>query len=178
MQKDDVLTRKINYDLKRQYGSDKLNGRQSFRIVWANDEFENRRVKLPDGRLLKTALLPKYPWKDCYLLEKSSDFVIDHEEIRSHNGYECIYRLPDDKPLNEKAVMMLVHWSVTGTIARGKNISEYTDEDERKARLKELEDEASFFEDYLKEKSTEFGLGYGEAVSYVGLDATKLMKES
>jgi hypothetical protein len=178
MQKDSVLARAINYKLKRTYGSDKFNGRQSFRIVWANDEFENRRVKLPDGRLLDTALLPKYPWKDCYLLEKSTDFVVDHEEIKSHNGYECIYRLPDDKPLNEKAVMMLVHWNLTGSIARGKNISEYTDEKEKEARLKELTEESSFFEEYLKDKTTEFGLGYGEAVSYAGMDAKESLKEN
>jgi hypothetical protein len=166
---DRVLLNKINYDLKRTYGSDKLNGRQMFRLVWADDEFEYRRMTLPDGSIaLEDTYLHKYPWSNCYLFEKSTDYIVNNSEIKTHNGYECVYRLPDDKPLNQRAVQMLAHWSVTGTIARGKNISEYTDEKEKEERLKELEKEQTFFYDYLTQQGGDLGFSEGRSVLNVG----------
>lgn len=174
----------VNEQLARTYGYE-LDGRTKFRLVWSEDEFEDRLSTFVDYsesgvflREVKEARhVYKYPWRGCYLLEKSNDRVIT-KEILTHNGYECVYKLPEDKDLNTKAVFMLVHWLVTGSIARGKNISEYTDEKEKQERLKELNTEKEFFEDFLKQDGTEFGLGYGEAVSYAGLDVKESLKEN
>ena len=174
----------INKKLTQDYGYES-DLRPKFRLVWSEDEFEDRFSTFVDysesGIFLREVTearhVYKYPWRGCYLLEKTNGRVIT-KEILTHNGYECVYKLPEDKELNPRAVYMLVHWLVTGSIARGKNVSEYTDEKEKQERLKELNEEKEFFEDFLKDQGTEFGLGYGEAVSFSGLDARKSLKEN
>lgn len=174
----------INTKLKREYGSDKLNGRQMFRVIWSDDEFENRRSIFRDytesGLFLREVnevrKCYKYPYRHRYIIEKSNDIVLTNE-ILEHNGYEAIWVFEEKLELSPKAIFMFCHWAVTGSIARGKNISEYTDEQEVKDRLKEFEEEAKFFEDYFLQSGGDMGIGYGEAVSYSGLDAKKVIGE-
>lgn len=176
----------INKKLKADYGSDRLDGRQMFRVVWSDDEFETRKSLFNDytdaGIFLREVYEArkcyKYPWRHKYIIEKSNDVTLS-PEILTHNGYECVYVFHDEKlPLSPRAIFMFCHWAVTGSLARGKNVSEYTDEKEKEERLKELTEEAHFFEDYFCQSGGDMGLAYGQAVSYAGLDAKKVMENS
>lgn len=173
----------INKKLKRDYGSDKLNNRQMFRVVWSDDERETRKSLFRDytegGIFIREVYEArdcyKYPYRHRYIIEKSNDVVLT-PEILTHNGYEMLWVFEEHLPLSPKACFMFCHWAVTGSIARGKNISEYTDKKEADERLKEFQEEAKFFEDYFLQSGGDMGIGYGEAVSYSGLDAKKAME--
>lgn len=175
--RDRILEDRINYDLKRTYGSDKLNGRQSFRIVWSEDELEYRKIYFKGEFQLSEPIIeqvPKYQWDPCYVLERSTEVVV-HPDIKDHNGYECVYRLPDDKPLSERAVYLLIFWLLNGALPSGKKLTEYSDEHEVEERKKNFEEEVAFFEDYLKQKGGDLGLTTGEAVSYSGLNVKEAL---
>jgi len=175
--RDQILENRINYNLKRTYGSDKLNGRQSFRIVWSSDELEYRKIYFKGEFELSNPVIeqvPKYQWDPCYVLERSTDIIV-HPDVQNHNGYECIYRLPDDKPLNEKAVNLLLFWLLNGQLPAGKKLTDYTEEHEAEERKKNFEEEVAYFQDYFMQKGGDMGISYGEAVSYSGLDAKEAL---
>jgi hypothetical protein len=80
-------------------------GKPIFRITWANDEFEMREGNYNEftrsGLFIRTVhgikRTPKYPQlKNIYIIEQLFDGErVQTEQIKDHNGYECIYAFRD-----------------------------------------------------------------------------------
>lgn len=93
---------KLNYKLHRTYGDD-LTGRVIYRVVWAEDQRENRLTEYDDhGNQLvqpEVRLLPKYQWiVGKYILEKLM-YIANPESQKELAGqvlsYECIFAFED-----------------------------------------------------------------------------------
>jgi len=96
-------------------------GKPIFRLTWANDQFEMREGTYNEFRgdlFVRTVYgvkkTPKYPYfKDIWVLEQYfGPERCATEQIKDHNGYECIYAFRDAKgnwlPLNLRVVELIM----------------------------------------------------------------------
>jgi len=145
----------LNERLVDYYGKDISSDRPIFRIVWANDQLENRMVThTPAGiELLFPEIMEvkKYSYlKDLYVLER---LVIVPEEQQKELGvktsYEPVWAYADDNGNPRPPIWNATKFLIDGMYAAmGKsNMAKYIEDEKnttpegRQQRIKELQDE-------------------------------------
>src|SRR5215467_8595373 len=95
---------RINEYLRREYGIETTSDRPIYRVVWANDQFEKRKMKYTDSGIELLApevrTVPKYTqFKDTYILERLSYVDAPGMEEMTVNviSYEPIWSFVDNQ---------------------------------------------------------------------------------
>lgn len=86
----------INQFLRDNFGVDTVTGQVMYRVVWADDLFENRLTKYTDSGIEmlheEMRLLPKYPWcRGFYVLEMLQ--VVPEASLRELGGRKIDYNI-------------------------------------------------------------------------------------
>lgn len=145
----------INQQIRDLFGIDTVTSQSMFRVVWSDDQYENRRTdRTETGILLLTpmiARLPKYQWvKGMYILEQLVQVPeFQQEELGIKISYEPLWVF---RGRNEEPVPPTV-WAckfIIDTVyaAKGKSsLVKYVDEEaknpeeHREKRIKQYEEE-------------------------------------
>ena len=102
---DTVLLEKVNLRLGLYYGIHSETGKQLFRVSWAPNEYEKRKVDFVGGiQLLAPEWrdTPKYPWMGAqYVVEKLT--TNSSSELEGTYVYQPLFDFPEGLPLNELA---------------------------------------------------------------------------
>jgi hypothetical protein len=145
----------INRQLRDLFGIDTVTGQPMFRIVFSDDQFENRRTdRTESGILLLTpiiARLPKYQWiKGYYILEQLVQVPeFQQEELGIKISYEPLWVFKGESESPVPPALWASKFVIdTVYAARGKSsLAKYVDEEAknpeemREKRIKQLEEE-------------------------------------
>lgn len=163
---------RINKQLADRFGIDTVTGRVMYRVVWAEDQFENRLTDYDDkGNPLlipEIRLLPKYQWiKGKYILENLM-YITNSESQKELAGeklsYEVIFTF-DDKNGNPLPPVFDVCVLVITTMQaamKGGGYVKYKEGEPLEERKKEVE--ALQMELFGNESDTTDALAHGSGI--------------
>ncbi len=164
----------INQRLIDHYGNDSSTNRPMFRIVWANDQTEKRRVDITEFgiQLLHKEVreMPKYSYlKDLYVLEQLV-VIPDHQRDElpvSILSYEPLWAFADDNrmpvPPTWRAAKFII--DIMLSVKGHKNMAKYVEDEKnttregQEQRIKELAADL-----FGNETTTTDALAYKEGV--------------
>jgi len=144
----------LNQRLVDHYGMDTATGKAIFRVVWANEQLENRLVDVTDSgvQLLYSTvrLVHKYPYlKDFYVLERLVEIpeFQQRELPDSKLSYEPIWTFCDSSrnplpPVFDAAKLVIdVLYAALGKQSLRKYIDTENDPEVREERINKLQEE-------------------------------------
>lgn len=170
-----IEVRELNTQLIDHFGVDTVDGQPIWRVVWVNDQYENKLssfteegLQLIHPRVMK---MRKYTYlRDCWILERLVVIPeINQQELPEFKkSYECMYAFTKTGklPPSFRACKFVVD-TVYAALGK-KSLRKYVDEESknphlREQRIKELEDELFGDESSLLGRTVT-----GEAVAYTG----------
>lgn len=164
----------INKRLVDRFGSDLL-GNPNYRVSWSNDQFEHRYGNFPIGNTgiinatKETRLVPKYFFKDRFVLEKKCELPYTNElPDASMKGfsYEPIFVFQDKNgnslPLVWRPIEIMIWCAIRGPENVFTSRTEAASEEEITAK------DVAYFENVLEDQSSYFGsmMNNKEAVQF------------
>jgi hypothetical protein len=166
----------INRQLKEQFGSDSDSRDPIWRVVWSDDQIENRMTEWSEeGFHLLTprmALLPKYSWiKARWILER---LVLVPEMNRQEllgktKSYEVIWVFETQEgqelPANYRAAKFVIDgiYAAQGKASMRKYVDDAVKDDNREGRIAKLTEEL-----FGNETPVGDALAHGDGVGYTG----------
>lgn len=149
----------INKRLSDIYGED-ITGRPKYRIIKADDEFENRRGIYRDyvdekctillREVEEVRLVHKYPaFLGYHILEKRVYVPREMWDIKDHNGYECLWLFRDKQGNPQELYWRAIKFLVDSNVKNYKQTMSEFMEEVKKVEKTEME----YFMDYLDNES-------------------------
>lgn len=159
---------RINEQIAKLYGNHPELDLPRFRVVWSDTQIEPRRNteiwygSIYMGNEFGIKNVPKYLYiRQRWILEKVFPNNPEGDLVANHT-YEPIFTFQDkdDNPLmpNFKVVNFICWHNMYGE-RRQKTAAEFNEEER-----KQYESDVNFFNEYLKNNQSEYGLRTGEAV--------------